>query len=199
VNVSAREKRFLIAGAAVSALVLGWYLVGSLLPSGSDLANTVELKKRMLLKQKETLQQEEAFRGRVSLYQERLQQTRGRILPGDNPSIASAELQRVLSDLAAAAGVEITQKNIQKEQKLQDDLVKISVRIDTNCSPLQLVQFMSAIENYDKYLTLDELAVNGFRIQRRFEIRPSMTVSGIIAVPPGQGEEKTADEKQSAR
>jgi hypothetical protein len=41
---------------------------------------------------------------------------------------------------------------------------------------------LSAVENYDKFLTLDELTINGFRIQRRFEIRPAMTVSGIIAV-----------------
>ncbi len=194
-KISSREKKFLLIGGIACALVLGWYALSALLPGSSDLSSTVELKKRMLLKQRETLQQEESFRARLAQYEERLQQTRSRLLPGDNASIASAELQRVLSDLAAQAGVEITQKNIQKEQKLQDELVKIAVRIETNCNPEQLVQFLAAVENYDKHLNLDELVINGFRMQRRFQIRPSMTVSGLIAVPPSAEEDKPAEDK----
>jgi hypothetical protein len=184
-----------MVGGAVCAAIAGWYLVTTFIPGRDDVSSSLELKRRMLLKQKETLQEEDVFKARISQYQERLKQDQGRFLPGENPSLASAELQKVLSDLAEQVGVEITQKNIQKEQKLQEDLVKVSVRIETNCNPVQLVQFLAAIHNYQRHLTLDELVVNGFRIQRRFEIRPNMTVSGLIAVPETKAEDKPAAEK----
>lgn len=196
-RLSAREKRFLIVGAAVAAGILGWYLATELIPGTADTASALELSKKKLLRQKEILQEEETYKARVAQYRERLEEDRRRLLPYDNPSIASAELQKVLSDLAAREGVGILQKNIQKEQKLQDDLMKVSVNIQTNCNPKQLVQFLAAIENYEKYLTLDELMISGYMIQRRFEIRPSMTVSGYIAVG-GAGAEAQDREKQDA-
>jgi chromatin segregation and condensation protein Rec8/ScpA/Scc1 (kleisin family) len=192
VKITAREKRFLVIGGCVCAGVIGWYVAAALVPNREDQSAALELNRRKLLRQKETLQEEEAYKARLAQYQERLAQRLSRCLPFDNPSIAGAELQKLLSELADQAGVDIQQKNIQKEQKLQDDLTKISVRIETNCSPQQLVQFLTSIENYDKHLTLDELVINGFRIQRRFEIRPAMTVSGFIAVPETKAEEKPA-------
>jgi type II secretory pathway component PulM len=192
VKISARERKFLIVGGCVCAAIVGWYLVTTLIPSTEDLSSALELSKKKLLRQKETLQQEEEYKARVAQYQERLNQDYQRLLPFNNPSIASAELQKVLSDLATKAGVDITQKNIQKEQKLQDDLTKVSVNIQTNCNPQQLVAFLAAIENYEKFLTLDELTINGYPIQRRFEIRPSMTVSGFIAAPESKAAEKPA-------
>lgn len=194
-RISAREKRFLIVGGAVAAAILGWYLATELIPAAGDTASALELSKKKLVRQKEILQEEETYKARVAQYRERLEEDRRRLLPYDNPSIASAELQKVLSDLAAREGVGILQKNIQKEQKLQDDLMKVSVNIQTNCNPKQLVQFLAAIENYEKYLTLDELMISGYMIQRRFEIRPSMTVSGYIAVG---GAEARDQEKQQA-
>jgi len=194
-KISAREKRVLIIGGGICAAILGWYAATALLPSGADLARDVELSKRRLLKQKETLQQEETFRARVTEYEERIKQNMARLLPENNPSLASAELQKVLTNMAAQAGVEITQKNIQKEQRLQNDLVKVAVRIETNCNAQQLVQFLAAIESYEKYLFLDELVINGYRIQRRYEIKPSMTVAGIISSPEPKAEDKPGEAK----
>lgn len=196
-RISPREKRFLIVGGAVAAAILGWYLATELIPATGDTASALELSKKKLVRQKEILQEEETYKARVAQYRQRLEEDRRRLLPYDNPSIASAELQKVLSDLAAREGVGILQKNIQKEQKLQDDLMKVSVNIQTNCNPRQLVQFLAAIENYEKYLTLDELIISGYMIQRRFEIRPSMTVSGYIAV--GGGEVKDQDKQPAGK
>lgn len=196
-RISAREKRFVIAGGAVAAAILGWYLATELIPGAGDTARALELSKKKLVRQKEILQEEETYKARVAQYRQRLEEDRRRLLPYDNPSIAGAELQKVLSELAAREGVGILQKNIQKEQKLQDDLMKVSVNIQTNCNPKQLVQFLAAIENYEKYLTLDELMISGYMIQRRFEIRPSMTVSGYIAA--GGAEAKDGEKQQAGK
>jgi hypothetical protein len=113
-------------------------------------------------------------------------------LPGDNASIAGAELQRVLKELADQCGVDIVRRTIRGEQKLQNGVVKISVNIETNCQPDELVSFLAAIENYEKHLSVDELQINSFRIQKRYEMRPILTVAGYILVPETKAEAKTS-------
>jgi hypothetical protein len=191
VKITARERWFVIGGSVVVGAVLIFYAMTLLLPNREDLAQTVEFKKRMLLKQRETLKLEETYKKRVEQYEKHLQQDMMRFLPGDNPNVAGAELQKVLKDFADQSGVEITQKNNLPEKKIGDMLTKVSVRIETNCNPDQLVQFLTAIENYDKLLKIEEFMITSFRIQKRYEIRPSLTVVGYISTPEPKPEEKS--------
>jgi len=146
----------------------------------------------MLLKQRETLTREEYYKKRTEQYSARLEKEKALLLPGDNPNVAGAELQKILKDYADQSGVEITQKNILPERKVQDLLTKVSVRIDTNCNLEQLVQFMTAIESHEKYLKIDECMINGFRIQKRYEIRPNLTIAGYISIPAEKPKEASA-------
>jgi type II secretory pathway component PulM len=194
VKITAREKKFLVVGGGIVVMSGLLYAALVLIPSGPAPTGTVEFKRRMLLKQKETLSLEQEYKTRGDQYRQRLNQDLTRLLPFDNPTIAAAELQKVLKELADQNGVEIVRRDNQKEQKIQD-LIKISVRVETNCVPDNLVQFLSAIENYDKSLSVDELVINSFRIQKKYEIRPIVTVSGYIAAP----ETKVAEKPAAAR
>jgi hypothetical protein len=42
---------------------------------------------------------------------------------------------------------------------------------------------MAAIENYEKLLKIDEVQITAFKLAKKYEIRPSMTISGFISVP----------------
>ena len=141
----------------------------------------VDLKKRMLLKHRETLSREAIYKTRLEQLSGHLETYRARLLPGDNPNVAGAALQTILKNFADQSGVEITMKNILPEKKTQDSLTKVSVKIDTNCNLEQLVQFIATIENYEKFLKIDDCTISGFRVQRRFEIRPSLTIAGYIS------------------
>ncbi len=191
-EISGREKKFLIGGGVGAILIAGYYLVSTYAPGFSDTGSSVEIKRRTLLQQREIVSQEALYRSRADQYRQRLQQMTALLLPGDNSSIAGAELQKILKDMADQSGVEINRRTIQREQKLQGDIVKISVNIETNCEPDQMVQFLAAVENYEKRLVVDELMINAFRIQRRYQARPSLTVSGYIRVPESKTETKAA-------
>jgi Tfp pilus assembly protein PilO len=180
VKITAREKLFLIVGTVVVAAVLIFYLISLQLPNSEGLAQEVDFKKRLLLKQREILSYEKAYREQVEQYSKRLEQSRLRLLPGDNPNVAGAELQRILMDLASRSGVEITQKNPLPEKNIQDILTKIAVRIETNGDPEQLVHFVTAIENYEKFLKIEQFMISGFKIQIKHQIKPVLTVVGYI-------------------
>ena len=183
---SARERNILIVGGVVLLASIGVYFGDQLVPGRSGQAGELDLKKKKLAQYREMVALEGNYKARLEQYRQRLLADQGRLLPGDNPSIASAELQKLLTDLASQSGVDVTRKNIQRETKLQDNIVKISVQIETNCGLDQLVQFLSAVENYEKFLTVDTLNITSFRIQKRYDIRPSLTISGLILVPEGK-------------
>jgi hypothetical protein len=50
----------------------------------------------MLLKQRETLAGEEIYKKRIDQYSGRLQKETALFLPGENPNVAGAELQKIL-------------------------------------------------------------------------------------------------------
>jgi hypothetical protein len=192
VKINSREKRIITIGICIAVAVMIYYAATLLLPDRESLSQEVSLKKRMLLKQRETLTGEDSYKKRIDLYGGRLQKEVALFLPGDNPNVAGAELQKILKDFADRSGVEITQKNILPEKKVQDLLTKVSVRIDTNCNLEQLTQFMAAIGSYEKYLKIDECMINAFKIQKRYEIRPSLTIAGYISAREEKPEEKPA-------
>ncbi|HYK89574.1 MAG TPA: type II secretion system protein GspM [Acidobacteriota bacterium] len=183
-KITGREKKVIITGGAIVAAALIYFFADALLPSRAALSADVAAKKRTLVAQRELLGQEESYKTRIEQYRKRLEHDRTRLLPGDNPNVAGAELQRVLKDLADRAGVDITRKDFQREQRLQDNLMKVPVHIETQCNADQLIQFLAAVENYEKFLTVDELSIASYPMQRRYETRPSITVSGYIAAPP---------------
>jgi type II secretory pathway component PulM len=196
VKLNTREKRIILTGVCVIVGVVIYYAATTLLPDGENLAQEVNLKKKMLLKQRETLLREDFFKTRMDQYRKQFEKDMTRLLPGDNPNVAGAELQKMLKDFADQSGVEIIQKNILQEKKVQDSLTKVSVRIDTKCNMEQIVQFLSAIENYEKYLKVDEFTIFGSSFgsgtQKKVEIRPSLTVAGYINTKEAKPKEASA-------
>ena len=131
-KMTARDKKVVSIGGAFVAAALIFYIADSIIPSRATLAADVATKRKTLLAERELLDQEESYKARVEQYRKRLAEDRKRLLPGDNANIASAELQKVLSDLATKNGVDVIRKEVRPESKVQDNLVKVSVHIEIN-------------------------------------------------------------------
>jgi hypothetical protein len=194
VKLTLRERRVLFAGIAVAAVILIFYIMISLLPDHERLSQQVDTAKNILLKQREILSLQETYRKRAQQGDSNQKRIMTRLLPGDNFNVASAELQKVIKDFADQHGVDITLKTTLPEKKVPDSefLTKVSLRIDANCNLEQLVNFLTAIENYDKFLKVEELIITSYRMQRRFEIRPNLTITGYIHSPDKKPAESSA-------
>jgi Tfp pilus assembly protein PilO len=199
VKINPREKIVIIIGAVVAACVLIFYLATLLVPDSQSLARNVDLKKRMLRSQLDKVNREDYFKNLREQYEKHLAQDMTRFLPEDNPSLAGANLQKIVKDFADQSGLEITQRNILQEKRMQDLATKVSVRMETSCSLEQLVQFLSRIENYEKVLKVDEMVMSRLPNPRKMEIRTSLTISGYIALPPEKPAEKPATNEGNAR
>jgi hypothetical protein len=198
VKVTSRERTYIIIGAVVVVAVLIFYVATLLVPDSQSLSQSVDIKKKMLRSQLETLSREDFYKKRLDQYKKQLDQDMTRFLPGDSPSLAGADLQKIVKDFADQSGVEITQRNIMPAGKIQDPATKVTVRMETNCNPEQLVQFLTLVENYEKLLRVDEIVMSSFRNLRKIETRTSLTISGYIALPPEKPAEKPAPKAGTA-
>jgi Tfp pilus assembly protein PilO len=192
-KITAREKKYIGGGVIVIVAVLAVYGFLLLLTERQSLSEKVEFKKNMLQKQRQTVAQEDFYKAKLELQKKQFQNALNRLLPNDSPNVAAAELQKVLIDFANGSGVEVMQKNLLAEKKIEDKLVCVRVQIQMQCVLDQMVQFLTAIENYDKFLTVDEFMISSFSnpralpgsAQRRNS--SSLTISGYLNVPPKQG------------
>lgn len=179
-KITPREKKFIFFGTIAVAAIAVFYLTTLLLPDRESRAQQVETKKSMLLRYRQMLDQEETFKNQAEQYAAHLQKNMTKLLPGDNPNIAEADLQKLLMSFADQSGVEINRKNTLPDEEIGDDLIKVSASIEINSNLDQLIQFLAAIQNYDKFLKVEQLQITSLQTQRRQQIRPTLTVVGYI-------------------
>jgi hypothetical protein len=189
VKISSKDKRISIAGIVIVVAFAIFYAV----PTPQDLSLKISGKKKVIDRDSEFLMRESTYRQQIDQYNKRFEQDMTRLLPGENSSVAGAELLKLLKDIADQNGVNITTRSNLSDKKMQG-LVKVSARIETNCDIEQLVTFLAAIENYPKFLKIEELMITSFRIQaqKKYEIRPGLTIAGYIHSREEKPSEKPA-------
>jgi hypothetical protein len=193
VKISSREKRFIIIGIVIAVAVAIFYVLMSL--PDSDISGSLKKQEEKLKQQLDTLTREPIYQQKIEQYKKRFEQDKTLLLSGDNPTVAGAELLKVLKDFADQTQVNITTRsNPAPENKKDVMLTKVSARIDTTCDIENLVQFLCAIQSYPKYLKIDEMTINSFRmpVQKKYEIRPTMIISGYINMREEKQIEKPA-------
>jgi hypothetical protein len=189
VKVSAREKKILYAGMAIAAAIFIYHLADLFSPGdGESIADKVEMQEGLLRRQKELIGRKGFYETRVEDAEKDIEKIRNQLLPVNSASAAGTELQRILSELADRSNVVITQKSNQMERKIadSDSLIKVSVQVSLQCSLEDLVDFLIAIKNYDRFLRVEQMTINTVTEQRRLVMRRSLnlSVAGYISVPP---------------
>jgi type II secretory pathway component PulM len=198
-KITPREKKLIYFGSIVVAVVAIFYLIALLRPDReNNRAQQVETKKALLLRYRQMLSQEEVYQKRVEQYTAQLEQDMTRLLPGDNPNVAEADMQKLLKSFADQSGLEITRINTRPDEKVEDDFVKVSVSIEVSSDLAQLVRFLTEIQNYEKFLKIEQFQITGIQTQRRQQIRPSLTVVGYIrSKEPEANETPTESEAET--
>jgi hypothetical protein len=194
VKINSRERKVLTAGIVIAAAVAIFYAATSFLPNGQELVNKVKQQRTTIGRNLDILKSQETYGKQIDQYTKRLERDMTLLLDGENSSVAGAELLKLLKDFADQNGVNITSRNNLPEKKMPGMLTKVSARIETSCDLDQLVRFLAAIENHPKFLKIDELMINSFRMQaqKKYDIRPGLTITGYIRSKEEKPSEKPA-------
>jgi hypothetical protein len=100
----------------------------------------------------------------------------------------------VLQGVADGSQVEVNSKSILAEQKVQENVTKVAVQLQVNCTLDQLVRFLSGVESNEKFLKVENLMIASRRQGNKDLILvPMLRVVGYVETPspPAKPAEKS--------
>jgi hypothetical protein len=113
-------------------------------------------------------------------YAEQLEQARksvaeaeARFIRGDNPTLASVELQTIVEEAAKKVSPQLNQRNVSPARKKDDFFNEITMTLAVEATPPQVFGFLAEIRNASKYITV-----------RSAQIAPAQ----ILTEPPKKGD-----------
>jgi len=189
VKAGTREKRVLYAGIAIAVVIMIYYAATLFSPGGEEsLEERVATQEGLLRRQRELVVREDFYRKRIEEAESGIEKIQARLLPGNNATVGTTELQRMLSEFAEQSGVVITTRSNLQEKRVaeSDSLTKVSVRVGLDCTLEDLVDFLIAVKNHDRFLKVEEMAINTAVQQKQMVIRRplNMIIAGYISIPP---------------
>lgn len=183
-RLSARDRRALTVAASVAALLL---VVRLLIFPALDAA---EAARAEIPIQEETLakyQRALSGAGKEAEYEKavaaRLQQAETGLLQATGESLAYAEVDRLVKQVATAQGIEIRSSEMQRVARSVQGYREVAVGVQFNCSVEQLVNLLNALQASPKVISVSRLSVQpAGGAQKQLQI--SLTASGWIIEPP---------------
>jgi type II secretory pathway component PulM len=118
-----------------------------------------------------------------------LAQAEGQFLSGDNPAVASADLQEILKVLTRDHGVQMTSTKVLTPREAGPYL-EVPVQAQLSCTTGQLLTILYQLEHHKKLLFVPELEVNAPRWtvgtqKTAGALQVNLVVSGVIKKSKG--------------
>ncbi len=82
-----------------------------------------------------------------------------RLIRGDNPALASVELQTIVEDAAKKVGLELPQRNVTPARKKDDSFNEITMTLTAETTPAQIFGFLAEIRNAPKFVTIRSVQI----------------------------------------
>jgi type II secretory pathway component PulM len=184
-KVSPRERVIIVGGAAVVALILGWFFVISPpLARSTATADLVPERERLLTRRMDLLARRNQIAADLEDANARVERLNGRLLTAAAPAVAASELQKLVKDMAAEAKTDIRSERILPPEE-RGELLEIPVEIAVSAEIRQLVDLLARVEGAQKLLTVKDLRVRVVNVSQPKELLATLTVSGFI-LPPGK-------------
>ena len=96
-----------------------------------------------------------------------------RFIRGDNPTLASVELQTIVEAAAKKVGLDLNQRSVSAARKRDDSFNEITMTLALESTPPQIFGFLAEIRNAPKFITV-----------RTAQLAPAQ----VIMEPPKKGD-----------
>ncbi len=185
-----RQRRLAILGGVVLSLVLVYLVVVIPIMGLQDSWSQELARKRQLLVKYQSLINEKArvVQGNKEM-KAALTQAESQFLSGDNPAVASADLQEILKGLTRDHGVQMTSTKVLTPREAGPYL-EVPVQAQLSCTTGQLLTILYQLEHHKKLLFVPELEVNAPRWtvgtqKTSGALQVNLVVSGVIKKSKG--------------
>ena len=179
-NRTFREKVILILAGGLALTYIFIEFVGEpLYRKQKSQEQNIESKIIFIRKYQEILSQTVYYREKEQENLKLSGQLNKLFLSPSQPALAAAGLQKSLEDKAQRAHVYLIQVKTEKT-KYTEDLMTVPVRITVKSSLERLSSFIQLIESDDKFLVIEELAVQRINNKEPEQLESRLLVNGFI-------------------
>ena len=180
IKINKQKKYILIAGAIILLFGLAYRLAPFFQGVGpSD--TEIDLKEERLKKYRQMLGQATDLEAELISLNRFLDRLEAGLLTGKTPSLAAADIQNILSDIAGRNGVEIKTVRVLKHQELEEKIYQsIPVQFFISSDISQLRTILYSIRSSPKNLTVQKLDINVARRGKSRELKSTITIAGFM-------------------
>lgn len=123
---------------------------------------------------------------------QRVQEGEALLIRGDNPSLASAELQSIVEQVVELTGIELGQRNISAARQKDEFFNEITMTLGFESTPGQLVAFLEQLRGLEKLVTVRSIQISPLQAMDDVpegealvkDVRVSLTVGAVLASAP---------------
>jgi len=192
-EIRERDRRGLLAlGIAAIVYVLLSYAV---IPSFERLGAAGEnaaVKEDQLMRYRRALARKGHYAQMLEQARKSVTEAEARLIRGDNPSLASVELQTTVEEAAKKFEIQLGPRNMSPARKKDDFFNELTMTVSFECTPNQLVMFLSEIRSAPKFITVRNKQVAPVRPLHEAPkdddfvktVRVNLTLAAILSSPP---------------
>ncbi len=189
VNISKRDKKILtIGGLAVAAFLFITYVISPFFESEQEIRDKTEQREGLLKKYEKIINQKSEVEKNLAQMKRKLAKIKGKLLKGSTPSLAAAEMQKMLEKISKVHDLELKSVKVKEAEKEGDFLViPLELRLTTDLN--RTTKFLTDLEKNQKYLIIPQLKISVKNQRDPKEVIVTIVVSGFFM------EEGTKDKK----
>ncbi len=179
-NISKRDKKFLTVGAVALLLYLvANYVVMPFLEREREIREGTEQKEVTLEKFEKIIAGRAEVEKQLVQVKRKQTQLNSKLLTGSTPSLAAAEMQKMLEKISATHDLELKSVKVQDGEK-QGDLLTIPLEIRLQTDLDRTRKFLADIEKNQKYLIVPSLKISVQNQRDPKEVIVTMVVTGFF-------------------
>lgn len=197
-----RERRVVLAGALIAAVVLGYvYGVEPLLRNRQETRAQLQAARlrvdryeQLLLRKARLAEERKELEGRAAALRERL-------LPGPTPTLAAAQLQGVVKAEARQSAL-VLQRITMERPALTGRIAEIPVHLTLKGEIQQVSSFVRRVEQHRLALSIPELTIQVQDSKNPQDLIVDLVVAGYLILPgevPTEGRSATAPNTKEGR
>jgi len=182
-------------GVGVGAVVLFLLLDYGVLPLFEGLGaspEVVQQKEVELRRDKQLLAEEPLEKTSLSAARERLKGLEAGLLESSSPSLANAEWQRLVGQLADSKGIELGSSELLRTQELGAGYSLLTGRLQFRCRLDQLVDFLVGLAGFPKLLSVSGLTVFASQGDPQGRLNVQLTIGAATRTVKPVKDEATA-------
>ena len=159
-NISKRDKKILtIGGLAVAAFLFITYVITPFFESEQEIRDKTEQREILLKKYEKIINQKSEVEKNLAQMKRNLSKIKGKLLKGSTPSLAAAEMQKMLEKISKVHDLELKSVKVKEAVEEGDFLVvPLELRLTTDLNRTR--KFLTDLENNQKYLIIPQLKIS---------------------------------------